>query len=88
MRKEIPYTFGLEWRTLCAGIAGGTARTLVECPFEYAKVKRQTGQQWHFNQLYKGFKVLYPRTVVMMMFFFSIIDLSRKNTNLMASLWG
>ena len=43
MRKEIPYTFGLEWRTLCSGIMAGSARTLVECPFEYAKVKGQTG---------------------------------------------
>ena len=55
MRKEIPYTFGLEWRTLCSGIMAGSARTLVECPFEYAKVKGQTGQKWQFSQLYKGY---------------------------------
>ena len=41
--QEIPYMMGLEWRTLFAGIAGGSARSFIECPFEYAKVKRQTG---------------------------------------------
>ena len=41
--QEIPMTGGLEWRTLLAGIAGGSARSFIECPFEYAKVKRQTG---------------------------------------------
>ena len=33
----------IQWRVLYGGIAGGTARSLLECPFEYAKVKRQTG---------------------------------------------
>ena len=41
--REIPGMMGLEWRTLLAGIAGGSARSFIECPFEYAKVKRQTG---------------------------------------------
>lgn len=43
MCAEIPGLFGLEWRTLFAGILGGSARSFIECPFEYAKVKRQTG---------------------------------------------
>lgn len=38
--KEIPYTGGVEYRTMLAGIAGGSARAFIECPFEYAKVKR------------------------------------------------
>ena len=38
--QEIPFMMGLEWRTLFAGIAGGSARSFIECPFEYAKVKR------------------------------------------------
>ena len=47
--QPIPGMLGLEWRTLLAGIAGGSARSFIECPFEYAKVKRQTGQQWRMN---------------------------------------
>ena len=46
MCQKIPMGMGLEWRTLFAGIAGGSARSFIECPFEYAKVKRQTGQKW------------------------------------------
>lgn len=41
--KEIPYMMGVEYRTVLAGIAGGSARAFIECPFDYAKVKRQTG---------------------------------------------
>lgn len=41
--QAIPGLFGVEWRTLVAGIAGGSARSILECPFEYVKVKRQTG---------------------------------------------
>jgi len=43
MCREIPYTMGLEWRTLAAGFLGGRARTYNESPFEYVKVNRQIG---------------------------------------------
>ena len=76
---------GLEWRTLFAGIAGGSARSFIECPFEYAKVKRQTGQQWRFNQLYLGMREQYPRSTIMMTLYFIFVDMARKNTNLFAS---
>ena len=39
---ELFYTGGIEYRTLCAGWIAGSVRSLLECPFEYAKVKRQT----------------------------------------------
>ena len=42
MREKIPFTGGIEYRTLCAGWIAGSVRSLLECPFEYAKVKRQT----------------------------------------------
>ena len=42
MRETIPFTGGIEYRTLCAGWMSGSFRALLECPFEYAKVKRQT----------------------------------------------
>jgi len=43
MRWKIPYTGGIEFRTAAAGVMSGSFRALLECPFEYAKVKRQTG---------------------------------------------
>ena len=43
LTKHIPFSGSMEWRTLAAGIMSGSARALLECPFEYAKVKRQTG---------------------------------------------
>ena len=40
MLYKIPYSGGLELRTLTAGFLTGALRTIGECPFEYAKVKR------------------------------------------------
>jgi solute carrier family 25 carnitine/acylcarnitine transporter 20/29 len=41
--REIPGTFGLQYRVVLAGFVASSARAIIECPFEYAKVKRQTG---------------------------------------------
>ena len=40
---EIPWTGGLQGRVVVGGVLAASARALIECPFEYAKVKRQTG---------------------------------------------
>lgn len=40
MKECIPGSSGMQWRVLFGGITAGTARALIECPFEYAKVKR------------------------------------------------
>ena len=40
MRKQIPLTGGLELRCVVAGWLSGSTRAVLECPFEYAKVKR------------------------------------------------
>lgn len=40
MTTPIPYTGGLEVRIIGAALTASVVRTLVECPFEYAKVRR------------------------------------------------
>ena len=40
MKEVIPGSGGIQYRVLFGGIIAGTARALIECPFEYAKVKR------------------------------------------------
>lgn len=88
MRKEIPYTAGCEVRVVAAGVFGGTCRSLIECPFEYAKVKQQTGQTWVVKDIYRGFSALYPRSTVMMTAYFCQIDFCRRNTRLFESKSG
>ena len=39
-KTVIPFTGGIQIRVILGGIASATARAIVECPFEYAKVKR------------------------------------------------
>lgn len=43
MSEEIPYSNGLQLRTLAAALIAGTVRSVLECPFEYTKVRLQTG---------------------------------------------
>jgi hypothetical protein len=42
MTRKIPATGGMEMRTFVSGTIAGIFRAILECPFEYAKVKRQT----------------------------------------------
>ena len=39
-KKTIPFTNGIQYRVLFGGLTAGFVRAMVECPFEYAKVKR------------------------------------------------
>ena len=39
MSKKIPNSNGLEYRTLGSGMIAGSMRTIIECPYEYVKVK-------------------------------------------------
>merc|ERR1719313_746702 len=48
-KEIIPYTGGLAFATLASGICGSASRSVIESPIEYAKVKRQTLQTWHFR---------------------------------------
>lgn len=78
--EKIPYTFGLEPRIILGGIAAGTARSIIECPFEYSKVQRQTGQNWNFTNMYRGFCSLWLRNANLLMIYFSLINFFRTNT--------
>ncbi len=77
----IPFTFGLEPRTILAGIAAGTGRAIIECPFEYSKVQRQTGQVWKMDKVYQGFNVVWIRACGMLTTYFVMVDTFRRNTN-------
>lgn len=88
MRREIPGLYGIQYRVVGGGLVASFARSVVECPFEYAKVKRQTGQTWQFNHAYHGFGVLYTRTTILMTTFFMFIDSFRRHTELMGSHGG
>lgn len=52
-REEIPHTHGVQVRVVGAAVAAATVRSLLECPIEFAKVARQTGQDWKLNQVYR-----------------------------------
>jgi hypothetical protein len=82
MKKTIPFTGGIQYRVIVGAITSATWRSIAECPFEYAKVKRQTGQQWKLLEGYTGFGILYARSVGVLIAFFSILDTFRRHTNI------
>jgi solute carrier family 25 carnitine/acylcarnitine transporter 20/29 len=86
--QSIPFTAGLEPRVLIGGIASGTSRAIIECPFEYSKVQRQTGQVWAYKKMYQGFKVVWMRSVGLMTTYFSVVDFFRRNTNAFKNQYG
>jgi len=88
MCQKIPLTGGIEFRTVAAGVASGSFRAILECPFEYAKVRRQTGQNWVFSEVYRGFLSVYPRGVGIMGGYFIQMDSWRRHTNLLSSKLG
>jgi hypothetical protein len=88
MREPVPFTNGIELRVFASGVVSGTIRSCIECPFEYAKVKLQTGQNWILGDVYKGFTNLYPRSTLMMTTYFIQIDSYRRHTNVFKSKLG
>ena len=83
LTSQIPLSFGLEYRTVAASFIAGIFRGLVENPFEYAKVKRQTGQSWNLSEINKGLSLTIPRGAILTTVFFSVIDSLRRNTQLL-----
>ena len=79
-RYELPGTFGLQVRVVIGGVGASTVRAIIETPLEYAKIRRQTQQNWHLRNVYKGFGVTWCRTVGLMTTYFIIIDSIRRNS--------
>ena len=88
LTSSIPYSFGVQPRVIIGAFFSGLVRSFVECPFEYAKVKKQTNQNWIFKDIYKGIGPLLVRTIGMNISVFVLIDSFRRNTNLMSNIYG
>ena len=81
LRQHVdPFGVGseMELRVPIAGVVGATARTIIESPIEYAKVKGQTGQTWRFGEIYQGAHLQWARTGPMMTFYFCAFDMCKR----------
>ena len=63
---------------LVGGLAAGTARAVVETPFELAKVRYQTGGGVQLAELYTGAGATWARGTLMLTSFFVLCDYSEK----------
>ncbi|KAH9367096.1 hypothetical protein HPB48_011021 [Haemaphysalis longicornis] len=66
-------------RVVVGGVIASTARAIIECPLEYAKISRQIGQTWTLRKVYTGFGVTWLRTVGLMTSYFIFLDSGRRN---------
>jgi solute carrier family 25 carnitine/acylcarnitine transporter 20/29 len=80
MLTQVPFTGGIELRVFAGGILSGTVRSLLECPFEYAKVKRQTGQAWVMGEVFKGYTMVWPRACGILSTYFLLMDTYKRHT--------
>ena len=79
LTRPIPLTGGLSPALLVGGIAAGTARAVVETPFELAKVRYQTGGGiGQLGELYTGAGATWARGTLMLTSFFVMCDYSEK----------
>jgi len=84
----IPGSGGLKVSVIIGGVAAGTARAVVETPFEFAKVRSQTGgsaraaegifSMAQAMQMYTGVFTTWYRGTVMLTSFFILCDYSER----------
>jgi solute carrier family 25 carnitine/acylcarnitine transporter 20/29 len=84
----IPYTMGLEVRTVVGGLVCGVGRSLVECPFEFIKVRKQTEKNISIKNLYQGIRPLILRNSLIISLGMIMLDSIRRNTNAWNSSYG
>ncbi|XP_023218089.1 mitochondrial ornithine transporter 1-like isoform X2 [Centruroides sculpturatus] len=78
-KTEIPLTHGLQIRVIAGGLMAGATRAIIECPLEYAKIKRQVGHTWTFRKIYTGFGITLTRNFGLLTSFFIFIDSGRRH---------
>lgn len=88
LTQPIPLTGGLKPSIIVGGIASGTARAIVETPFELAKVRTQTGGSFRaasgvlslaqLKELYTGAFETWGRGTLMLTSFFVMCDYTEK----------
>eukprot|EP00873_Tetraselmis_striata_P025610 jgi/Tetstr1/445874/TSEL_033513.t1 len=88
LSQPMPFTGGLSPSVIVGSVASATARTVVETPFELAKVRSQTGGSFKSSQgvfsvaqiaeLYTGAFATWARGAVMLTSFFVFCDYSER----------
>eukprot|EP00808_Paulinella_micropora_P010088 g19209.t1 len=68
----------IDYQIVLAGVCGGIGRGLVEGPFEFMKVRRQTEQAWKFSEIYKGSSTTMFRNMFLFSSFVLYIDFSKQ----------
>ena len=68
----------IKWQAIAAGFMAGSLRAIIECPFEYLKVRRISDNKACITELYKGFSTLYPRSVILLTIYFTFVDFFRR----------
>lgn len=77
----IPALMDTQPRVLIAGLVSSTARTAIEVPCEYIKIKRQLNEPWResfFKEAYRGAFLSWARMVVALGGYFLFMDITSR----------
>lgn len=86
--QDIPFTGGLQGRVIVGSFFGSLARTLIECPIEYIKVRKQVGKTWHFKSIYTGVHYNFMRIFPILTIFIMHMDYFRRKTDILKTELG
>ena len=71
-----------------ASVFSAACRCGMEAPVEYAKVMGQTNQKWELKNCYRGFTWQVLRTTGLLIPIFTIVDVTRRKTDLFSTFLG
>lgn len=78
--EPIPALAGVQPRVLLAALVSSTARSLIETPLEYVKIRRQLNEPWVASPVraYAGFGLAWARMVVALGGYFVLMDVTER----------
>lgn len=86
IRQEL--FLGLRPMVPLASVFSAVTRGFFENPIEYAKIMGQTNQKWQLKDIYRGFSFQVVRTTALLIPIFSTVDMFRRKTKVLDSLFG
>ena len=79
---------GLRPLVIVSAFFSSIVRCILENPIEYAKVMGQVNKKWILRDVYRGFHYQILRTTVLIIPIFSMLDIFRRETKMLDTLYG
>lgn len=88
IKQEISPYLPVRPMVIASSVFAASCRGVFESPIEYAKVMGQIKKQWIWSDIYRGVQWQLLRTVALLIPIFSIMDSTRRRTNILSTFAG